>query len=205
MIAALYVQKNGAYFGDANVDPWDETRDARLYAGPHAVVAHPPCARWCALAALVEKWIGFKQGDDAGCFDAALRVVRTFGGVLEHPANSRAFAAHGLPAPKKGGWQPTPCGGWVCHVAQWHYGHAAAKGTWLYVHGVAQRDLPALNFEPPGKTAARVGPRDGCSKRSLKDAEASRTPPAFKAILLDIAKSAEAAQRFKKRARPQQE
>lgn len=29
MIAALYVQKGGAYYGIEGVDPWDEERDAR--------------------------------------------------------------------------------------------------------------------------------------------------------------------------------
>ena len=43
MIAALFVQKNGAYFDLPDVDPWDEERDARLYSGPHPVVAHPQC------------------------------------------------------------------------------------------------------------------------------------------------------------------
>ena len=43
MIAALYVETGGAYFGLEGVDPWDE---ARRYAGPHPVVAHPPCQRW---------------------------------------------------------------------------------------------------------------------------------------------------------------
>jgi hypothetical protein len=46
MIAALYVETDGAYFGLPGVDPWDEARDARKYAGPHPVVAHPPCQRW---------------------------------------------------------------------------------------------------------------------------------------------------------------
>ena len=46
MIAALYVQTGGAYYGLPDVDPWDEARDARLYAGPHPVVAHPPCGQW---------------------------------------------------------------------------------------------------------------------------------------------------------------
>jgi hypothetical protein len=46
MIAALFVERNGIYFGIPGVDPWDERRDARTYAGPWPVVAHPPCARW---------------------------------------------------------------------------------------------------------------------------------------------------------------
>ena len=39
MVAALYVAKGGAYYGLPDVDPWDEARDARLYAGPWPVVA----------------------------------------------------------------------------------------------------------------------------------------------------------------------
>lgn len=35
MIAALYIAKNGSYAALAGVDPWHETRDARLYAGPY--------------------------------------------------------------------------------------------------------------------------------------------------------------------------
>lgn len=45
-IAALYVETGGAYFGLPGVDPWDEARDARRYAGPLPVVAHPPCQRY---------------------------------------------------------------------------------------------------------------------------------------------------------------
>ena len=46
MIAALYVAKGGCYSGLPGVDAWDEERDARRYAGPWPVVAHPPCQRW---------------------------------------------------------------------------------------------------------------------------------------------------------------
>lgn len=44
MVAALFVAKGGCYFGLEGVDPWDETRDARLYPGPHPApaVTHPP-------------------------------------------------------------------------------------------------------------------------------------------------------------------
>jgi hypothetical protein len=43
-VAALFVQARGCYYGLDDVDPWGEGRDARLYAGPWPVIAHPPCA-----------------------------------------------------------------------------------------------------------------------------------------------------------------
>ena len=46
MIAALHVEYRGVYAGLPDVDLWDRDRDARTYAGPWPVVAHPPCARW---------------------------------------------------------------------------------------------------------------------------------------------------------------
>ena len=82
MIAALYVQTNGCYYGLPDVDPWDEARDARKYAGPWPVVAHPPCARWCRLAGLVESRYGIKKHEDGGTFASALANVRRVGGVL---------------------------------------------------------------------------------------------------------------------------
>ena len=78
MIAALFVETGGVYFGLPGVAPWDVTRDARLYAGPWPVVAHPPCARLCRLAGLVEARWGHKRGEDGGCFAAALEAVRTW-------------------------------------------------------------------------------------------------------------------------------
>lgn len=32
MIAALFVETDGCYFGIDGVDPWDQARDARQYA-----------------------------------------------------------------------------------------------------------------------------------------------------------------------------
>src|SRR5947208_16581661 len=99
MIAALFVEPNGVYAGLPDVDVRDEARDARLYEGPWPVVAHPPCARWSRLAGFCEARYGLLRGADGGCFAAALEAVRTFGGVLEHPAYSAAWDAHGLPEP----------------------------------------------------------------------------------------------------------
>jgi hypothetical protein len=150
-IAALYVETGGAYFDLPDVNPWDEARDARLYAGPYPVVAHPPCQRWGRF------WHGstrkphqYQLGDDAGCFAAALASVKRWGGVLEHPAHSRAWEAFGLNRPpSKGGWVRT-AGGWTCHVEQGFYGHASRKPTWLFASGV---DLPDLRW---GRGAQRI-------------------------------------------------
>lgn len=135
MVAALFVKTNGSYFDLDQVDPWDEKRDARKYKGPHPVVAHPPCARWCMLAGFVESFYGYKRGEDGGCFKSALRSVQKYGGVLEHPAYSAAWKKFKLPRPDRhGGWIHDGKG-YSCHVDQGHYGHPAKKSTWLYYVG----------------------------------------------------------------------
>jgi hypothetical protein len=200
MIAALFVQTNGCYFGLPDVDPWDEKRDARKYAGPWPVVAHPPCSRWCRLAGLVEARWGHKRGEDGGCFAAALAAVRKWGGVLEHPAYSDAWAAFGLPVPaRSGGWHRGLCGGWTCHVEQGRYGHPAKKATWLYAHGVDT--LPSLKWgsDPDTQSKALVSWCGNHTKafdkrERIGKARASATPPAFRELLISIARTREAAQ-----------
>lgn len=200
MIAALYVAKGGCYFGLEDVDPWDEARDARLYAGPWPVVAHPPCERWGRY------WHGGPsarerrvKGDDGGCFAAALAAVRRWGGVLEHPEASSAWKAFGLfTPPRRGGWVSADWhGGWTCCVEQGHYGHRARKATWLYACGIDE--LPALLW---GRSAARVRLDDGFHsaeerRRAVKTGscqlmgkrESAATPTEFRDVLLGIARS----------------
>lgn len=194
MIAALFVQKGGSYYGIEGVDPWDEERDARKYAGPWPVVAHPPCSRWCRLAGLVEARWGYKKGDDGGCFKSALESVRRWGGVLEHPAYSAAWSAFNLPTPTPGAWQRGLCGGWVCHVEQGRYGHAARKATWLYVFGASQLPDLDLRASAAGSGLALVSwcgnrVKPGEVRPRVGKTAASKTPPQFKEILLSIARS----------------
>jgi hypothetical protein len=195
-VAVLFADPRGCYSNLPGVDLWDEKRDARLYAGPWPVVAHPPCSRWCQLAHAVQGRYGHRVGDDGGCFESALASVRRWGGVLEHPAYSLAWAAYGIARPHRaGGWQRLACGGATCYVEQGRYGHPAKKATWLYAHGV---ELPELrwghgyvgthlvswmsNHVPETETRPRVG-----------KAVASRTPDAFRDALLSIARTAPSA------------
>ncbi len=211
MIAALFVETGGSYYGLDGVDPWDQERDARKYDGPWPVIAHPPCQRWGKLWAGQPLWIkrtGERKikGDDNGCFDAALLLVRKYGGVLEHPWGSHAWAHFGLAMPpREGGWinadglLPSDVkGGWTCCVEQGRYGHYARKPTLLYAVGT---DLPELDWGisaptfPPeaiakhglayckraGELAFKGGGKDNSHRIG--------TPPEFRNLLLSMAQS----------------
>lgn len=193
-IAALYVETDGAYFGLNGVDPWDETRDARQYAGPYPVVAHPPCQRWGSMAFVNHARYGGEHNmprNDGGCFAAALHAVRLWGGVLEHPAKSRAWDWFGITKPTGLGWSKcASTGGWVCEVWQSAYGHRANKATWLLVCGPRP---PELDWSRPVGTH-QVGFHDQRGKErnkpTLPSSEANATPPAFRDLLISIARSA---------------
>lgn len=209
LVAALYVEPDGAYFGIENVDLWDRKRDAKKYSGPHPVVAHPPCQRWGKMWAGQPLWIkrtGQRKrlGDDGGCFAAALTAVRCWGGVLEHPEHSKAWQHFSLAKPPRhGGWiVADDCGGWTCCVEQGRYGHYAPKPTWLYAvhcelpelrwgkYKVQDSDFPAWAMKKHG--------REKCRKAGLlafkgggKDSMARiHTPPEFRDLLLMIAATA---------------
>jgi hypothetical protein len=110
MIAALYVETDGAYFGLLGVEPYDEARDARKYAGPHPVVCHSPCQRWGRYATgAPNKPRQYRVGEDGGCFAAALTSARNYGGVMEHPKDSKAWPFFGLKTlrPQAAGSRPT--------------------------------------------------------------------------------------------------
>ena len=205
-VAALFVETGGCYFDLEGVDPWDEARDARLYRGPHPVVAHPPCQRWGKLWAgqpLYIKRTGVRKvkGDDGGCFDFTLKTLREYGGVAEHPWGSHAWPHFGLNVPpREGGWVAADFyGGWTCCVEQGRYGHYARKPTLLLAYGC---DLPSLDWgigEPRldpavvermglqrAKRLGEVGARGGGTDSSPRIG----TPEPFRDLLLSIARTA---------------
>ena len=208
-VAALYVERDGAYWNLPGVDPWDEARDARRYAGPHPVVAHPPCQRWGKMwfgQPLTVKRTGIRKikGDDGGCFAAALASARKWGGVIEHPWGSHAWPHFGLNTPpREGGWVNADFdGGWTCCIEQGAYGHYARKPTLIVAYGVSLADLESLVW---GKTEARLDPavveRMGLARAKRLGEVGARgggtdssprigTPPAFRQLLLSIARKA---------------
>lgn len=141
---ALFVETNGIYFNDPIIEPFDINRNAFTVDNGLPAIAHPPCDRWGRYwpgqpGAKIRK----KLGDDKGCFAFALWYVRTYGGVIEHPEASHAWAYFGLTKPpKKGGWiKADEYNGITCCVEQGHYGHRARKATWLYINKIKPREL----------------------------------------------------------------
>lgn len=201
IVAALFVEPNGCYFDLPNIDLWDARRDARAYAGPFRVIAHPPCERWGRY------WHGsprkphqYKLGDDRGCFASALDAVRHWGGVLEHPAYSRAWEHFEIAAPShKGGWFVADSHGWTCHVEQGHYGHMARKATWLYavrccrpdlVWGPSPQRLPLVALRRYGyEKARRTGVMAYIGGKQKSEIRAA-TPIGFRDVLIDLVSNA---------------
>jgi hypothetical protein len=200
-VAALFIDPKGPYPPVLGADAcWDITRDARKYAGPDPVVAHPPCQLWGSFAHVnYKRWGGEhnRPGNDGGCFASALASVRRWGGVLEHPAFSKAWSFYGLVRPSDGCWTQTGrqdergFGEWVCEVWQSAYGHKANKRTWLLYAGAVEPKDPSWE-RPIGSHQCGFHDQRGkdANKPTLGKRAASATPPAFRDMLLDLARRA---------------
>jgi hypothetical protein len=192
-VAALYVERGGPYFAMPGVEPWDRDRDARTYAGPHPVVAHPPCGPWGCLRHLCRRL------DERDCAIAAIAAARKRGGVVEHPEHSKLWDALALPEPDEFTDQH---GGFTVAVEHCSWGHVARKRTWLYVVGVPRSIVMAgvrTGGVPThwiaGARKRRVG-GGGTIPPGIKICSAQqrrRTPPAFAMWLVDLASRARAA------------
>lgn len=187
-VSALYVDpERGPYRGLLGADRvWGVGRDARRFRGPGPVVAHPPCGPWGRLR-------HFCTRQEPGAALVALRQVRLFGGVLEHPTGSVLWRAAGLPLPMRGeGELPLLVGReWTLQVDQVRWGHAAVKSTWLLFVGVSPADLPPIPCR--GAPTAVIRPtRNGRGAVHVPKSGRHITPPSFAEWLVAAAERANA-------------
>src|SRR6185436_5854953 len=133
---------------------------------------------------------GLCRYQDPSCGPAAVEAVRTFGGVLEHPADSRLFAATGMPRP---GEHSDKWGGFTIYVEQVSWGHVCRKPTWLYMVGISWWGLRQRTGGVPTHRITS-GPR-GPSLPSASRRAARLSPPAFARWLVEAASSVYLGQR----------
>lgn len=130
-VSALYVRKDSVY-KELGIDSWDIERDARLWPGGNPIIAHPPCRAWGKLSHFAKPRDGEKE-----LAIRAVKLIREWGGILEHPAASRLWPTMNLP-------KPDEFGGFSVCVDQFWFGHKAQKKTLLYICGCSQNDLPPI-------------------------------------------------------------
>lgn len=168
-VAVLYARSNSIYKTIADCDVFDLARNALTYSGSLPVIAHPPCRLWgrfihMSTADISERQLAFHSVD----------LVRSNGGVLEHPAHSKLWAAAGLPSPGA----RDEFGGFTFPLLQSWFGHKAPKATWLYVVGIEPAQLPDFPFEF-GIPAGRI--------QNFSKNQREATPAPFAFWLVDLA------------------
>jgi len=181
--AVLFVRRDSDY-KTMDCDVYDIDRDARTFRGGQSVVAHPPCRLWSTLRAFSTAPIEEKE-----LAVLAVDQVRQWGGVLEHPINSTLWSH--IPLPDR--LDVDAWGGFTIPIAQWWFGHRAAKWTKLYICGCAPSRLPPMPFrlgDADRVVTNRSGLRSGMPgfKREVTKRERDATPPALAEWLLAVAR-----------------
>lgn len=161
-VAVLFTHPRSHYLELPECDFWPATRDARNYRGPLPVIAHPPCRMWSRAR---RRGLPLNS-EEMALGPWAVEMVRTFGGVLEHPFCSRLWPHLHLPKPgHSDAW------GFTVQIDQSWFGHASEKATWLYVCGVEPETLPPVtvrlgrrlvNFNLLGRAARQLTPPELC-------------------------------------------
>jgi hypothetical protein len=123
-VPVLFTRSSGSSYRLLGCDCFDARRDALSWQGGRPAIYHPPCRSWAQLAHFSKPLPGERE-----LALWAMRMVRKFGGVLEHPIASRL-------------WSESDClswgvrdqfGGVLVPIAQSAFGHRARKFTGLYM------------------------------------------------------------------------
>jgi hypothetical protein len=184
-LVVLFVRADSIYKTLPGVECYDEARDARTWPGGCPVVAHPPCRTWGCLKAFATK----APPHEHALGPWAVEQVRRWGGVLEHPKGSTLFRECGCPVPFG---LPDQWGGQTIEVDQWAWGHKARKATLLYIVGLptnaAWLETPKRDGRPTHCVGRPGGPRKPGQIPCCTHEDRERTPPAFAAWLVELAR-----------------
>ena len=181
LVTVLFARADSVYKRLPGCDVFDEKRDARTWRGGSSVVAHPPCRLWGRLYKFAKPAPGEKE-----LALYAVGSVRQFGGVLEHPSESKLWQASDLPLP---GCGKDSFGGWTLEIEQFHWGHKAQKRTWLYIVGVDQSSIPVIPFRHGGPSHCIRPVSNGAQHLPvLSHAAREHTPPDLAVWLCDLAR-----------------
>lgn len=180
-VAVLFARSDSVYKTLPGCDVYDIGRDARTYDGPHPVVAHPPCRAWGNFAMFAKP-----RPDERNLARLSVALVREFGGVLEHPAGSKLWAAQSLPTTGADQY-----GGWTLTIDQNWWGHRAQKRTRLYIVGCAPTEIPTMPLKL-GRAECVVGDvgraTTGDDRPEVGKAEREHTPPDLAVWLVELAR-----------------
>jgi len=192
-VAVLFTRADSIYKTLEGVDVWDAQRDALRWPGGSPVVAHPPCRAWGQLSHMAKPRENEKE---LGLW--AVDRVRQYGGVLEHPKQSKLWAAKKLPLPN----ETDEFGGWTLPIFQCNFGHTAEKPTYLYIVGLAPESMPPMPIFP-GKEACIIGshgrrsdgsrlqPGEYGYRKSCFRPDREHTPPKLAEWLVNVARECE--------------
>lgn len=134
----LFCHSKSNYKQLPSFDVYDEKKDALTYTGQKPVLCHPPCRNFSRLRF-------FSKGDD---FENVypffcLKLVRTYGGIIEHPYDSLFWKL--FDCPKVGSFDNY--GGTSFVFDQFDFGYYTRKRTRLYIVGLkCLKDIPRLNL-----------------------------------------------------------
>lgn len=190
-VAVLFARADSVYKTLHGCDVFDKDRDAKTWAGGSPVVAHPPCRGWGRLSYFAKPAPG-----EMALGPFAVDLVRRFGGVLEHPKDSKLWAAAGLPPPGR----RDVYGGWTLPISQHWWGHRAEKLTWLYIVGCEPGQVPRIPLHLGHAThviaQSRVRRKDRSRLRKgmpgwrpeVSKEEREHTPPRLADWLVELAR-----------------
>lgn len=181
-VAVLFARADSIYKDLPGTDVWDAERDALRWPGGAPVVAHPPCRAWGRLRKFAKPRPGERE-----LALWSVDQIRTYGGVLEHPAGSLLWIAKPLPDPG----QVDAWGGWTLVISQWWWGHKADKLTRLYICGAKPDQLPPIPYRM-GEATHVIAQSNRRQKLRLRPEVTKRereaTPPDLAVWLLDVAR-----------------